>query len=273
MAKRKTTSDEIRSARLPQLFIKRLRNKILRFGSLEKMDSKQVTKEINLSIRPILKAKGFKKFSGRTYWRYESDRIDILNFQSFNSYNADVLGCTTFSFAVNLATFLNYIPSETEMKEKDGLVRPLESQGHFRSGLSKTIIQSEFPREDIWLIDNNGKYLCPAIIDCKAQIEQNAFNWYEQFRTKESVLRILLEDEVDMKGTWGFGNLGSLNRNRLIAYTATELGNNQLAIDKFEKLTVSYKEAYERTNYDYYLDKMKVINDEISSLKTTHSKR
>ena len=49
--------------------------------------SKQVTKEINSVIRPILKANGFKKFSGRTYWRYESDRIDVLNIQSFNSYN------------------------------------------------------------------------------------------------------------------------------------------------------------------------------------------
>jgi len=52
------------------------------------MNSQKVTQEINSIIRPILKENGFNKYTGRTYWRYQSDRIDILNFQSFNSYNA-----------------------------------------------------------------------------------------------------------------------------------------------------------------------------------------
>ena len=235
------------------------------------MDSKQVTKEINSIIRPILKENGFKKFSGRTYWRYESEKIDILNFQSFNSYNADVMGCTTFSFAVNLATFMNYIPPETEIKEKDGLKRPQEYQGHFRAGIKKGIEQKEFPRKNIWFIDQKGKYLTDAVLDCKTQIEIKAFDWYKQFETKEEVLRILKEDEIDMDGTWGFGNMDSPNRNKYIAYTASELGEINLATEKLEKLMSFYKKEYNQMKYEYYLDRIKETKREIKRIKTTHN--
>ncbi|CAL2090555.1 hypothetical protein [Tenacibaculum sp. 190524A05c] len=83
-----------------------------------KLDSKEVTKHINNIIRPVLIENGFKNYTGRKYWRYSSEKIDVISFQSFNSYNAEVLGCTTFSFAVNLASFLDYIPSDTQIKKK-----------------------------------------------------------------------------------------------------------------------------------------------------------
>lgn len=237
------------------------------------MDSKQVTREINSVIRPILKENGFKKFSGRTYWRYESERIDILNFQSFNSYNADVMGCTTFSFAVNLAAFMNYSPSETEIKEKNGLKRPQEYQGHFRTGIKKGIEQTEFPRESIWFVDQKGKYLTDVVLDCKTQIESKALDWYRKFETKEQVLRILKEDQIDMNETWGFGNIGSPNRNKFIAYTANELGQIELATEKLNKLMSFYKVEYDRMKYNYYLDRIRETKQEIKRIKTTHNNR
>jgi hypothetical protein len=231
------------------------------------MDSKQVTKEINSIIRPVLKENGFKKFSGRTYWRHNSDRIDILNFQSFNSYNADVMGCTTFSFAVNLATFIKYIPSDTEIKEKDGLEKPAEYQGHFRGGIKKGIDQKEFPRDDIWFIRNDGGNLSSVVSDCNSQIQKTAFDWYKQFESKENVLRVLLEDQIDMKTTWGFGNMDSPNRNKCIAYTAIELGKTELAVEKLQKLLISLQEQYEQTKYDYYLGRIKELKKEIKRIK------
>ena len=243
------------------------------------MESKQVTKEINSVIRPILKSNGFKKFSGRTYWKYETNRIDILNFQSFNSYNADVMGCTTFSFAVKLATFMKYIPYENKIKEKDGLKRPTEYQGHFRSGITKTIAQKEFPRKDIWFIGKDGKYLNSAISDCKTQIEKRAFDWFNQFEDNQNVLRILMEDQVDMNGTWGFGNMDSPNRNEFIAYMALELGENELALSKFKEFVRYYKTEYEKIKADYYsrdlaelyLSRVKTGQKKLRSIKTTHN--
>jgi hypothetical protein len=249
-------------------------------GNLRKMDSKQVTKEINSIIRPVLKENGFNKFTGRTYWRYKTDRIDILNFQSYNSYNAEVMGCTTFSFAVNLSTFLNYIPTETEIKEKNGLKRPAEYDGQFRSGIKKRIEQKEFTNENIWFINNDRNYLTSAITDCKNQIEKSAFQWYDQFDNKENVLRICLEDEMDMDGTWGFGNKDSYSRNRLIAFTANEMGDYAIALEYFEKVKSFLNENIEsRKNdrhwkkyVDWDIKRLQTIQSTVDKIKTTHSK-
>lgn len=235
------------------------------------MDSKQVTKEINTIIRPFLKENGFKNFSGRTYWRYEEMKIDILNFQSFNSYLAEGLNCTTFSFSVNLSTLISYFPSETEIKEKNGLQRPLESQGHFRSQLNKGIRQVEFPRKDIWFIDNQGKHLNEAIIDCRTQISEFALDWFSKFRMKESVHRILLEDEPSSDGTWGFGNTNSPIRNKLTAYSALQLNQVDLAMEKLEKLLDFYKDEYAKMKYDYYLERVVEIEKLLFDTQTTHN--
>ncbi len=210
------------------------------------MDSKEVTKEINKVIRPTLRANGFDKFSGRTYWKYAHNRIDIINFLSFNSYNADVVGCTTFSFAVNLATYLNFIPSVSVIKEKNGLKRPLEYEGHFRTPLNKGIKQKELAREDIWFIDENGNNLNAIVLDCKNQIIEKAFNWFEQFDKNENILQILLKEPENMKKLWGFGNFDSPRRNKFTAYKF------DLAIEKFKKCQEFYQAEYDKVKDDYY---------------------
>ena len=147
------------------------------------------------------------------------------------------------------------------MKFKHAL-RPSESQGHFRSSVKKYFEQPEFPRKDIWFIDPDGKYIQSAINDCKNQIQSFAFGWYHKFDTKEKILKILTEDEMDMNGTWGFGNFDSANRNELIAYTAKELGQTDLAIQKLNRLIDFYKNRYDIMKDHYYLDK-------IENIKTT----
>ena len=103
------------------------------------MDSKAVNKEIRARIWPLLKDIGFSRFTPRTAWRYRGDKIDVLNFQSFNSYNASVLGITSFSFCVNLGSFLNYVPSKWPVKVKDGHPIPNEAECHFRRRLMRSV--------------------------------------------------------------------------------------------------------------------------------------
>lgn len=76
------------------------------------MDSKAVNREIRRVIWPLFKAAGFSSNTTRTAWRHTADKADVINFQSFNRYNADVLGITTFSFAVNLGCYLRYVPPQ-----------------------------------------------------------------------------------------------------------------------------------------------------------------
>ena len=70
--------------------------------------------DINRLIRHLVWARlrdvGFDRRTARTAWRRWSEGVDVVNFQSFNSYLAGGVGCTTFSFAVNLGTTLDYVP-------------------------------------------------------------------------------------------------------------------------------------------------------------------
>ena len=65
------------------------------------IDSRTVNKCIKQRIWPLLRIAGFEKFNSRNAWRF-GNVFWVVNFQSFNRYNATVLGCTTFSFAINL---------------------------------------------------------------------------------------------------------------------------------------------------------------------------
>jgi hypothetical protein len=65
------------------------------------MDSKVVNKAIKKEIFPFLKENGFTEFNSRNALRFSDQQIDIINFQSFNSYLAKGVGCTTYSFAIN----------------------------------------------------------------------------------------------------------------------------------------------------------------------------
>lgn len=231
------------------------------------MNSKEVTKEINSKIRPVLKENGFSRNSGRTYWRYCEDRIDIINFQSFNGYHSEVMGCTTFSYSINLSIFLNFIPEKDKMKEKNGLKRPHEANGHFRRQLKKSIVQPELSIDTVWAVDDLGNNLSECINDSKKQIMNLGFDWYERFNSKEKILHILLNDEVDMENTWGFGNFDSASRNELIAYTAIELNQTKLAQKKLNELLKFYKSQLEYWGSDDYQESINNTKLELERIK------
>lgn len=234
------------------------------------MDSKVVTKKINSTIRPILKEKGFSINNSRTYWRQQYDRVDVLNFQSYNSYHAELMGCTTYSFSVNLATFLKYIPTGF-IKVKNEMQFPAESQGHFRCRISKGIKQDNFLERDVWYIDKEGRNLPDVMTDCISQIQKKGFEWYNKFNSKENVFKILFNDHEDMNGTWGFGNFNSANRNKLIAYTAIELGKKELAIEKLKLILEFYKKQFAELKFDSYINQIEETETEIERIKTTHN--
>jgi hypothetical protein len=124
------------------------------------MDSKVVNRYIRELIRPELKATGFSKFTTRNSWRYRGNVVDVINFQSFNSYNADVMGVTTYSFGINLGSFHLDIPTEHgNIKSKSDLPCPEEFQCPFRGGLQRTFEQCELERRDIWFIKPDGSTL------------------------------------------------------------------------------------------------------------------
>jgi hypothetical protein len=196
------------------------------------MDSRTVNAEIKRSIWPALRAAGFVEFSARTAWRHHQDRIDVFNFQSYNSYNAGVLGCTTYSFSVNLGCSFKAIPPDYEphrIKTKAGHLLPRESECHFRGRLLRTFKQAEFKERELWYIDPKGKYLEPAVSDVKSLIGRKALPWFDNFAAHEYAFDTLLSSDENMRELWGFGRKESPARHYFIGYLALGAGRMELA--------------------------------------------
>ena len=217
------------------------------------MDSKAVNKGIKAEVWPLLRDAGFSGFSSRTAWRHRQRQVDVVNFQSFNSYNASVLGCTTYSFSVNLGCYLLEVPeSFPSVKEKGGTPLPEEYQCHFRGRLAKQLRQPEFPDKHIWFVDAEGAYIQAALHDVRMTMSRDALPWFDRLSDRGEVLRILREDEEIMSHLWGFGRQGSPVRQYLTGYVALAAGRHDIARESLQAAasTPSYAGIAERLRTD-----------------------
>lgn len=200
-----------------------------------KMDSKETNKRIRAVIWPALRLEGFTTFGPRTAWRHTKDRVDVINFQSFNSYNADVLGVTPHSFAVNLGCALLDIPFHLEVKIKDGIPFPKEYECDFRARLTRSFIQFHNKHKTIWYVDAHGKSLEKSLADVLTQTQKVALPWFKRLSDKSEAMRILLSDEEQMQELWGFGRNPSPHRSYMTGYLALSLGDHDLARTKLQE--------------------------------------
>ena len=202
------------------------------------MDSRSVNRSIRTQIWPLLRRAGFNSTTARSAWRHELDRIDVVNFQSFNSYNASVMGVTTFSFAVNLGTYLLYVPPQWPPKKiKNSVPYPAEYECHFRGRLKPSTTQFH-NNEGVWGIDEEGSNLAWSIKDVANEIPM-ALDWFKRLENRAEVLRILQEEDEDTFKLWGFGRRPSPVRSYLTGYVAMALGKDELAEKEFEAAVAS----------------------------------
>lgn len=219
------------------------------------MDSRVVNSQIKRRIWPLLREAGFGTFTSRTAWRHIDDRIDVVNFRSFNSYNAEVAGCTTYSFSVYLGCFMPAIPLDYEpskMKKKGSLLLPQEYECHFRGRLTRSFKQPELKQRSIWYIDPDEKYLGSALIDVADQIPSNVLGWFGSFSDPEYPLRVLLGSDEDMDKLWGFGRNPSPVRHYFTGYVALQMNNLPLAKSHLSLALASgcFKQVEQRLSLD-----------------------
>jgi hypothetical protein len=198
------------------------------------MDSRTVNLQIKHRIWPRLREVGFGTFTSRTAWRHRPDRIDVLNFQSYNSYHASVLGCTTFSFSVNLGCFSMAIPPNYEpsgMQRKGELLLPKEFECHFRGRLLRTFKQQEMKERSTWYLDPGEKYLDQAMTDVEAQSQETVLAWFDRFDDPAFALDVLLSANEDMTALWGFGRNPSPVRHYFTGYVALQAQRTDMAIE------------------------------------------
>jgi len=205
------------------------------------MDSKDVNKQIRRKIKPILKQVGFDKSTSRSFWRHRDDKVNVITFESFNSYEALTMKCTTFSFAIRLGIYFECIPEHKKyVSVKDGFVLPHEAGCHLRRTLQKSIKQKHskgglVPHdEDYFYVNADGSDLDVLIDDARTQIESEALPWFDKYDDMEVFLHTLLEERENMQGTWGMGNIPSPKRSYYTGFIARELGKWQIAKRAFD---------------------------------------
>lgn len=192
------------------------------------MDSKDVSRAIRSRIRPLLKTAGFDRFTSRTAWRLCGSAIGVVNIQSFSSYLAAGVGCTTFSFAINLGCHYTFLPEcgASRFYDRDNL--PQEYHCAFRRALRKSLAQPKFPRPDVWFVEVDGSNLDACIDDTAGVLEHDGMPWFSRLSDPREALRIVQADDEKFDssgagGTWGFGRRGSPMWQHVIHHLAVAL--------------------------------------------------
>jgi hypothetical protein len=215
------------------------------------VDSKVVSRELWRVVRSPLKEAGWNSFTSRTARRFSDSTVDVINFQSFNSYLAAAIGSTTYSFSVRLGCFLCVVP-DSIVKIKNGIPMPEEYHCHLRRTLLKKFHQPECPRADVFYIDPSGKYLQLVVEAVRQGIVEEGFDWFRRFSDMREVLRTLLADDETNDGTWGFGANPSPARSLYTGYVALSLGDTELAFNNLSKVasSSSFEQLRERIKSD-----------------------
>ena len=172
------------------------------------MDSRVVAREVRRQIWPLLRREGFTQFSSKTAWRFTPDQIHVVNYRSFSTYGAFRIGCTTFSFCLNLGIYLPAIP--------DCSGRPQHFDCHIQHVLRN-------PGLGIWYVDRDGRNVLECIENSRKALERDGLPWFARFDSLEVVLTEL--QRVDSPAI--LPALDSPIWRRMIGYAARRLGRSE----------------------------------------------
>lgn len=189
------------------------------------MDSRIVSREIRREIWPALHHHGFQTSTSRRAFRLSPQRIWVVEFQSFNSYFSLVDGCTTYSFAVNLAIYLPAFADDRHAQP----AKPHAHECHIRRNLAKSIEQVTYPRKDIWFVEASGENLLDVLADARSILLSDGLSWFHRFDSDDEVLRTLTQDD-ESESLFGIGARWSPRRKVLIGRFAVAVGQEELGL-------------------------------------------
>lgn len=212
------------------------------------MNSREVSKAIKGSVRPVLEEVGFTEFTARKAWRYLPDLVHVIDFQSLGNYTGQRLNTTSFSFGIEIG--ISFVAaSKYPWFSTFSFEAPREYPCQLRKSLSKKLRQHELPRPDVWFVDPNGENLPTVIGDVRGAIVIQALPWLDKYSDKSRALKAF-ESKSDTFYEPGIldehlgGVKGSLARARIASALALELGNKKRGIRNWEKLL---KDPYYRS--------------------------
>ena len=160
------------------------------------IDGKVVSRAVKAEVRPLLKEAGFASFTDRKGWRDTEFTIDHVTVRSFNAYTAGVLGCTSYSFTVEVGVFYRCFGPD--------LSRPQDYNCTFRAILGKTIRQPFFmtewgpatDRPDVFHVLPDGSNLDEVIEDAKRVLSRQGIPFMERFNDPARAFEALMTERM-----------------------------------------------------------------------------
>ncbi len=161
-----------------------------------RVDSKAVNKLIRSEIWPLLRGWGFTVFEARTAWRYIGEAVDVVEFYSFTSMQAEEIGCTTYSFGLHLGVDVR------EAGETGGEARPDVWHCMFLKGMRKRSAVDGFRRDDVFYVAADGSSVAAVFQEVKDALERTARPWFDRMHKLEDVVAamekgLFTKDESD----------------------------------------------------------------------------
>jgi hypothetical protein len=160
------------------------------------VDGKGVGRAIREGVRPLLKEAGFTSFTDRKAWRETEYTIDHVTLRSYSAYNAGVLGCTSYSFTVEVGVF--YRTFDTE------LVRPQDFHCTFRAILGKTTRQPFFvtewgpaqDRPEVLYVLPDGTNLSEVIDESRSLLRAQGLPFMDHYNDPARAFASLLNERM-----------------------------------------------------------------------------
>jgi hypothetical protein len=211
------------------------------------VDSKDVDRRLKALVWDRLRGLGFTERKGRTAWRRRQHTIDVVNIQSFNSYLAEAIGATTYSFAVNLGVAfpssrqypwqthpVAAFPREYECAARR---RPRKGIAQRIAGNSDRFLRRSTDRDrpDTWFVALDGSNLDELVEDAWQQIVSQGLPWFDELSELKQAIEIFAaRPDTDLApgivGDSYAGAPGSPNRTETMLTLAMELGDSRRAL-------------------------------------------
>jgi len=122
--------------------------------------------------------------------------VDLVTFRSYNSYTAGAMGCTTYSFTVEVGAFYRcFYPI---------LERPQDYDCTFRAVLGKTIQQAFFAtawgpaqdRPDVYYVLPDGSNLEAVVADAQGVVVQQGLTFLDRYNDPGRAFDALLSERM-----------------------------------------------------------------------------
>jgi hypothetical protein len=141
-----------------------------------------------------LEEAGFTDFTDRKAWRDSEYTVDHVTFRSFNAYTAGVMGCTSYSFSIEVGVYYRCFDLT--------LTRPQDYDLTFRSILVKTIRQPFFrtewgPARDeptIFHVLPDGSNLAALLADAMTQLDRVGLPFMAHYREPAQAFHSLMTE-------------------------------------------------------------------------------